>query len=237
MRLPRVGIDISTHEWTRASLVGHVVVSHDMVGRYAVFLSQVRNQVRTVGKRLRREVPIIARDTARRAIELAFAQIDADRVAVITRDQLAIVFCADVVGGVFDGQELYNIGAIADKIVRRSLTLRASNRARSRVGIALRRYHACVVDDDPFNPLARVAATPFFDAAQTPPRQAVRYVDDRTFHHAHLEREGSGIIIERRRRGFGNLIRPLFGGAQIVRATTKGDTFAAADDKDVLQNA
>ena len=78
---------------------------------------------------------------------------------------------------------------------------------------------------------------PFFDAAQTPPRQTVRYVDVRTFHHTHLEREGSGIIIERRRRGFGNLIRPFFGGAQIVRATSKGDTFAAADDKDVLQNA
>lgn len=236
MRLPRVGIDISAHEWTRASLVGHVVVSHDMVGGYAVFLCQVRNQVRPVGKCLRREVPIIARDTARRAIDLALAQIDADRVAVIARDQLAIVFCAHVVSGVFDGQELDD--AITDEIVRRSLSGRTSNRARSRVGIALRRYHAGVVDDDPFYPFARVAATPFFDAAQTSPRQTVRYVDDRTFHHAHLEREGSGIIIERRRRrGFGYLIRPFFGGAQIVRATAKGYTFAAADDKDVLHNA
>ena len=106
MCLPRVGIDVSAHEWTRASLVGHVVVSHDMVGGYVVFLCQVRNQVRPVRKCLRREVPIIARYTSGRAIDLAFAQIDADRVAVITRDQLAIVFCADVVGGVFDGQEL-----------------------------------------------------------------------------------------------------------------------------------
>lgn len=86
MCLPRVGIDVSAHEWTRASLVGHVVVSHDMVGWYVVFLCQVRNQERAVGKCLRREVPIIARDTARRAIELALAQIDADRVAVIARD-------------------------------------------------------------------------------------------------------------------------------------------------------
>lgn len=140
-----------------------------------------------------------------------------------------------MVGGVFDGQELDD--AITDKIVRRSRTLRASNRARSRVWIALRRYHAGVVDDDPFNPFTGGAATPFFDAAQTPPRQAVRYVDDGTFHYAHLEREGSGIIIERRRRGFGNLIRPFFGGAQIVRATAKCDAFPAADDKDVLQNA
>lgn len=163
MCLPRVGIDISAHEWTRASLVGHVVVSHDMVGRYAVFLCQVRNQSSPVAKCLRREVPIIARDTRGRAIELAFAQIDADRVAVIARDQLAIVFCPHVVGGVFDGQELDDV--IADDIVRRSLTLRTSNRARSRVGISLRRYHAGVVDDDPFNPLARVSATPFFDAA------------------------------------------------------------------------
>lgn len=193
MCLPRVGIDISAHEWTRASLVCHVVVSHDMVGWYVVFLCQVRNQARPVGDRLRREVPIIARDTRGRAIELALAQIDADRVAVITRDQLAIVFCAHVVGGVFDGQELDDV--IADDIVRRSLSGGAGNRARSRVGIALRRYHAGVVDDDPFNPLAGVSATPFFDAAQTSPCQAVRYVDDRTFHHAHLEREGSGIII------------------------------------------
>lgn len=168
MCLPRVGIDISAHEWTRASLVGHVVVSHDMVGRYAVFLCQVRDQSSPVGKCLRREIPIIARYTRGRAIELAFAQIDADRVAVIARDQLAIVFCPHVVGGVFDGQKLYNIGAIAaiaDEIMRRSRTLRVSNRTRSRVGIALRRYHAGVVDDDPFNPLARVSATPFFDAA------------------------------------------------------------------------
>lgn len=218
----------------------HVVVSHNMVSGYAVLLCQVRNQVSPVGERLRREVPIIARDTARRAIEFAFAQIDADRVAVIARDQLAIVFCAHVVGGVFDGQELYNIGAIAaiaDEIMRRSRSLRASNRPRSRVGIALCHYHAGVVDDNPFNPLARVAATPFFDAIYVAHSQTVRYVEDRTFHHAHLERDGSGIIIERRRRGFGNLIRPFFGGAQIVRATAKGDTFAAADDKDVLQNA
>ena len=82
----------------------HVVVSHDMVGGYVVFLCQVRNQVRPVGKCLRREVPIIARDTVRREIHLAFAQIDADRVSVIARNQLAIVFCANVVGGVFDGQ-------------------------------------------------------------------------------------------------------------------------------------
>ena len=235
MCLPRVGIDISAHEWTRASLVGHVVVSHDMVGGYVVFLCQVRNQVRPVGKCLRREVPIIARNTRGRAIELALAQIDADRVAVIARNQLVIVFCANVVGGVFDGQELDDV--IADEIVRRSLSGRTGNRARSRVGIALRRYHAGVVDDDPFNPLARVAATPFFDAPQISPRQAFRCVYDRTFHDYNLEREGFGIISERRRRGFGNLIRPFFGGAQIVRATAKGDTFAAADDKDVLQNA
>ena len=116
MRLPRIGIDISAHEWTRASLVGYVVVSHDVVGRYAVFLCQVRNQARPVGKCFRREVPIIARDTRGRAIELAFAQIDADRVAVITRDHLAIVFCPHVVGGVFDGQELDDV--IADEIMR-----------------------------------------------------------------------------------------------------------------------
>lgn len=214
MCLPRVGIDISAHEWTRASLVRYVVVSYDMVGGYAVLLCQVRNQVRPVGKCLRRKVPIIARDTARRAIELALAQIDADRVAVIARDLLAIVFCANVVGGVFDGQELDDV--IADEIMRRSRPRRTGNRTRSRVGIALRRYHAGVVDDDPFNPFARSAATPFFDAAQVSPRQTIRYVDDRTIHHAHLEREGNGIIIERRRRGFGNLIRPFFGGAQIV---------------------
>ena len=118
MCLPRKGVCISTHEWTRASLVGYVVVSHDMVGWYAVFLRQIRNQARPVGKRLRREVPIIARDTARRAIDLALAQIDADRVAIIARDQLVPVFCAHVVGGVFDGQELDN--AIADEIMRRS---------------------------------------------------------------------------------------------------------------------
>lgn len=94
----------------------HVVVSHDMVGGYAVFLCQVRNQARPVGKCLRREVPIIARYTRGRAIELALAQIDADRVAVIARDQLAIVFCAHVVGGVFDGQELDDV--IADEIMR-----------------------------------------------------------------------------------------------------------------------
>ena len=101
------------------------------------------------------------------AIELALAQIDADRVSVIARDQLAIVFCAHVVGGVFDGQDLDNIGAIAaiaDEIMRRSRTLRSSNRPRRRVGIALRRYHARVMDDDPFNPFAGVSATPFFDA-------------------------------------------------------------------------
>ena len=86
MCLPRVGIDISAHEWTRASFMGHVVVSHDMVGRYAVFLSQVRNQARPVDKCLRREVPIIARYTSGRAIKLALAQIDADRVAVIARN-------------------------------------------------------------------------------------------------------------------------------------------------------
>lgn len=171
MCLPRIGIDISANEWTRASLVGHVVVSHDMVGRYVVFLSQISNQARPVGKCLRREVPIIARDTARRAIELALAQIDADRVAVIARDQLAIVFCPNVVGGVFDGQELDDV--ITDEIMRRSRPGGAGDRARSRVGIALRRYHAGVVDDDPFNPFAGVSATPFFDAAQTPPRQTV----------------------------------------------------------------
>ena len=107
------------------------------------------------------------KDTARRAIELALAQIDADRVAVIAWDQLVLIFCSHVVGGVFDGQELYNIGAIAsiaDEIMRRSRTLRASNRPRSRVGIALRHYHAGVVDDDPFNPFAGVSAAPFFDA-------------------------------------------------------------------------
>ena len=82
----------------------YVVVSHDMVGGYAVFLCHVRNQVRPVGKCLRREVPIIARDTVRREIHLALTQIDADRVAVIARDQLVVVFCANVVGGVFDGQ-------------------------------------------------------------------------------------------------------------------------------------
>ena len=162
MCLPRVGIDISAHEWTRASLVGHVVVSHDMVGGYVVFLCQVRNQVRPVGECLRREVPIIARDTRGRAIELALAQIDADRVAVIARDQLVAAFCADVVCGVFDGQELDDV--IADEIMRRSRTLRTGNRTRSRVWVALRRYHAGVVDDDPFNPFAGVSATPFFDA-------------------------------------------------------------------------
>ena len=72
---------------------------------------------------------------------------------------------------------------IADEIMRRSLTIRASNRVRRSVGIALRRHHACVVDDDPFNPFAGVAATPFFDASVTPPHQTVRYVDDRTFHY------------------------------------------------------
>ena len=82
----------------------YVVVSHDMVGGYVVFLCHVRNQVRPVGKCLRREVPIIARDTVRREIHLALAQIDADLVAVIARDQLVVVFCANVVGGVFDGQ-------------------------------------------------------------------------------------------------------------------------------------
>lgn len=196
MCLPRVGIDISAHEWTRASLVRYVVVSHDMVGRYVVFLCQISNQARPIGECLRSEVPIIARDIVRREIHLALAQIDADRVAVIARDQLAIVFCPNVVGGVFDGQELYDV--IAYEIMRRSLTIRASNRARRSVWIALRLHHACVVDDDPFNPFAGVAATPFFDASVTPPRQTVRYVDVRSFHYAHLEWEGSGITIERR---------------------------------------
>ena len=165
--------------------MGHVVVSHDMVGRYAVLLCQVRNQVHPVCECLRREVPIVARDTVRREIHLALAQIDADRVAVIARDQLVVVFCANVVGGVFDGQELYDV--IADEIMRRNRTLRASNRPRSSVGIALRHYHACVVDDDPFNPFAGVAATSFFDASVTPPHQTVRYVDVRSFHYYLLE--------------------------------------------------
>lgn len=76
---------------------------------------------------------------------------------------------------------------IADEIMRRSLTIRASNRERRSVWIALRRHHACGVDDDPFNSFAGVAATPFFDASVTPPRQTVRYVDVRSFHYVHLE--------------------------------------------------
>lgn len=76
---------------------------------------------------------------------------------------------------------------IADEIMRRSLTIRASNRERRSVWIALRRHHACVVDYDPFNSFAGVAAMPFFDASVTPPRQTVRYVDVRSFHYVHLE--------------------------------------------------